>query len=171
MLLYESKQRFLMGDNEYRNLRAKIVPFVVDGPLAIRLIKPPPMEIDIDGPRHPAKWTNVPKSIDPVMGKTTHALLEVDIDLLSVKAIRRVINIVRPHLQSITIDLAVIVSKPQHSEIEEPSACLGLWRIDKVDFESCAVFPEKTIDETAQQLKLLMSQILEENVAVEVAAG
>lgn len=132
------------------------------------------MEVDIDGPRHPSKWTNVPKSVDPQTGRTNHALLEVDIDLLSERTIRRVINLIRSSLSSMTVDLAFIVSKPKHSEVEEPSACLGLWRIDKVDFESCAVFPEKTVDETAQELKLMLSQmeeVREEEIVVAVAAG
>jgi len=149
-----------MGDDDYRNARAKLIPYVVHGPLAIRLIKPPPMEIMLHGLRHPVTWTNVPK--EDAMGRTKCALIECSIDLISDRDVRRVINIVKPHLPGITIDLAFIISKPRDSEIEEPSACLGLWRIDKVDFESCAVLPEKTIDETANELKLMMSQLEDE---------
>lgn len=126
---------------------------MVTGPLAIRMIKPPPIEVDVHGPRHPATWHSESSSVDATTGKTNRAILECDIDLLSEKAIRRVINIVRPHLRSITIDCALVVSAPQWSDVEEPCCCLGLWRIDKVDFESCAVFPEKTIDEAADELK------------------
>mmetsp|Transcript_20625 Transcript_20625/g.44801 ORF Transcript_20625/g.44801 Transcript_20625/m.44801 type:complete len:644 (+) Transcript_20625:229-2160(+) len=164
-------KRFLMGDDEYRNSRAKLIPYVVDGPLAIRLIKPKPVEVRIDGPRHPATWEKKPKSVDPSTGKIRHPLLEVDIDLISANAVRKIINLIRPHLHSITIDLAFIISQPKGSEIEEPSACVGLWRIDKVDFESCAVFPEKTIDEAAEELKMYVSLLEEENLAVEAAAA
>lgn len=85
--------------------------------------------------------------------------MEVDIDLFSEKTIRKVINIVRPHIAKITIDIALIISKPQDSEMEEPSACLGLWRIENVDFEDCAVFPELTVREAAKEISILMSMI------------
>lgn len=151
------EQRFLSGDAEYQ-ARAKIIPCIVDGPLAIRMIRPPkPKEVLIHTPRHPATWTRVPKSVDPTTGKTNCAILECDVDFVSDKSIRKLINIVRPYVQSITIDMAFIISKPENSSIDEPCACLGLWRIDQVDFESCAVFPERTIDEVAEEMKLIMS--------------
>jgi hypothetical protein len=66
---------------------------------------------------------------------------------------------VRPHMRSITIDIAFIIPKPKLSEIEEPSACLGLWSIDKVDFERYAVFPERTIGKTVLELSLITSKL------------
>ena len=84
-----NQQRFLNGDNKYRNGRCKVIPYVVDGPLAIRLIKPKPLEVSVDGPRHPSTWENVPQSFNPTTGKTNHAIVEVDIDVLSEKTIRK----------------------------------------------------------------------------------
>ena len=160
-------KRFLLGDNDYRNARAKVIPYVVDGPLAIRVIKPKPLEVDLWGPRHPSKWEDVPKSVDPKTGKVNHVVLECDIDLLANKTIRKIINIVRPHIGSIVADLALIVSAPKHSEIEEPSCCLGLWRIDRVDFEQCAVVPEKTIHEAARELTDVLSTIMKDEDRME----
>lgn len=114
-------KRFLAGDDEYRNLRTYIVPHIVDGPLAVRLIKPPPVQVLIDGPRHPAKWTKHSKRVDPRTGKSNAALMEVDVDLLTNKRIRQIISIVRPHLASITIDLALVIAAPKESEVEEVS--------------------------------------------------
>ena len=160
-------KRFLLGDNDYRNARAKVIPYVVDGPLAIRMIKPKPLEVDLWGPRHPSKWEDVPKSVDPKTGKVNHVVLECDIDLLANKTIRKIINIVRPHIGSIVADLALIVSAPKHSEVEEPSCCLGLWRIDRVDFEQCAVVPEKTIHEAARELTDVLSTIMTDEERME----
>ena len=70
----------------------------------------------------------------------------------------RRINDIRPHMPSLTIDVAFVASKPKNSTIEEPSVCLGIWRIDKVDFERCAVFPESTIEETAHALSMLFQE-------------
>ena len=136
----------------------KLIPCLVDGPLPKRLLKPKPIEVNVHGPRHPTLWIDLPKIIDPISHKPSHAIVECDIDFISEKSFRKVLNMVRPHMWSIKIDFALIISKPKLSEIEEPSACLGLWRIDKVDFESCAVFPERTIDKTAFVLSLIMSK-------------
>mmetsp|Transcript_11850 Transcript_11850/g.22499 ORF Transcript_11850/g.22499 Transcript_11850/m.22499 type:complete len:177 (-) Transcript_11850:148-678(-) len=167
----KQKQRFLSGDEDYRNARCKIIPHVVDGPLAIRLIKPRPMEVNIDGPRHPATWHQVPKIADPLTNETTSAaVLECDIDVgMSNKQMRKIINVIRPHIESVTIDVALIVGTPKDSEVEEPSACIGLWRIEKVDFESAAVFPELAVEDAAEKVKMIMSGMEMEEV-VEVAA-
>lgn len=164
-------KRFLSGDEDYRNARCKIIPHVVDGPLAIRLIKPRPMEVNIDGPRHPATWHQVPKIADPLTNETTSAaVLECDIDVgMSNKQMRKIINVIRPHIESVTIDVALIVGTPKDSEVEEPSACIGLWRIEKVDFESAAVFPELAVEDAAEKVKMIMSGMEMEEV-VEVAA-
>jgi len=135
----------------------KLIPCLVDGPLPIRLLKPKPIEVKVHGPRHPTLWIDVPKIVDPISHKPSHAIVECDIDFISKKSFRKVLNMVCPHMWSITIGIAIIISKPKLSEIEEPSACLGLRRIDKVDFERYAVFPERTIDKTALELSLIMS--------------
>jgi len=162
-------KRFLAGDDDYRNHRIKVVPFIVNGPLAIRVIKPAPREVNVYGPRHPAKWLQVPKSIDSCTRKANAAILECNIDLFSNANVRKIINIVRPHLPGITIDVALIISAPKESEIEEPSACLGLWRIEKVDFESAAVFPELPLEDALERVTMLMSA-MEGNSAVKVSA-
>lgn len=140
----------------------KCIPCLVDGPLPIRLLKPKPIEMNVHGPRHPALWTDVQKSVDPFSHKSSHVIIECDVDFISEKSFRKISNMIRPHMRSITIDIALIISKPMNSEIEEPSACLGLWRIDKVDFERCAIFPERTIDETALELSIILSKLDEE---------
>ena len=148
-----------MGDDEYRNSRCKVIPHIVDGPLAIRMIKPKPAEHLVWGPRHPATWSSANKSIDPVTGKAKAAILEVDVDLFSNKTVRKVINIFRPHISDITVDIALVVSTPKDSDVEEPCACLGLWRMEKVDFESCAIFPELQVEEAAKEINLILSQM------------
>lgn len=151
-------KRFLMGNNEYRNARLKVIPCLVDGPLAIRLIKPKPMEVCVHTDKHPAFWTDVDMSIDSFTNKTSQMVMEVDIDFISNRSYRKLFSLVRPHMPSLTIDVAFVASKPKNSTIEEPSVCLGIWRIDKVDFERCAVFPESTIEETAHALSMLFQE-------------
>ena len=159
-----NQQRFLIGDEEYRNSRLKLILCLVDGPLPIRLLKPKPVELNVHGPRHPTLWTDVQKSVDSFSHKSSQVIIECDIDFISEKSYRKILNMIRPHMRSITIDIAFIISKPTNSEIEEPSACLGLWRIEKVDFERCAIFPDRTIDETALELSMILSKLDEEEL-------
>jgi hypothetical protein len=141
--------------------------------MAIRLIKPKPKDFTLNGIRHPVTWHEVPKSIDPKTGRVSSALLEFDIDLFSNIAMRKVTGMVRPHLSKITIDLALILSKPHGSEVDEPSACIGMWRIDKVDFESCAVFPQKSVDELVEEMKsfIALEEIGHDRTKVKVPFG
>lgn len=118
------EQRFLAGDEEYRKARCKIIPYVVDGPLAVQLIKPKPVEVTLDGPRHPNRWHQVPKC----KARGQAAILECDIDVgLSNKKVRKILNIIRPHIESVTIDVALIVDTLTHQEEEEVSVVSARW--------------------------------------------
>lgn len=68
-----------------------------------------------------------------VTKKTEHAILELDMNFVSSRRIRRSLSISRPHLQSITIDIAFIISKP------------GIFRVDKVDIKKFTVKNLKAI--------------------------
>ena len=39
---------------------------------------------------------------------------------------------------------------------QQPSACLALWRIEKVDFEEAAVFPELPVEDALEEVKTIM---------------
>lgn len=41
--------------------------------------------------------------------------------------------------------------------LAQPCACLALWRIDRVDFEGAAVFPELPVEEAIDKVKLMLS--------------
>ena len=107
---------------------------------------------------HPATWFDVPPAHDPITKKKEHAILELDMNFVSSRGVRRILSIARPHLQSITIDIAFIITKPVDSQDEEPNACLGLFRVDKVDFEKFAVTPVSTLEESMEEIKSIMDQ-------------
>lgn len=140
-------KRWLRADDEYRRSRLKVIPYIVDGPIAIRLIKPKAAELTVHGEKTPVKFAMVPGN------QNDAPLMECDIDLVSNATIRKLANMIRHHLKSIVIDVAFIISKPSGSAEEEPSACLGCWRIDRIDFEKAGVFPEKPLEEIADTMK------------------
>ena len=153
-------KRFFSGDEDYQRKRAKIIPMVVKAPYVVKMISPDPSEMTMHSDRHPMSIKKINKVVDPKTGETTAAaVMECGVDFYTSAAIGRLINIVMPHLGSITIDLAFVIAPPWGAEGEsanEPSACLGVWRIDKVDFREFAQMPEKPIEVVEKEIKDIM---------------
>jgi hypothetical protein len=53
------------------------------------------------------------------------------------------------HLKSVSLDLGVVVQKPNGQEEEEPQACIGVCRFDKIDPKNCSKFPDRYAAEAA----------------------
>ena len=160
-------KRFFTGDEDYQRRRAKIIPMVVKAPYVVKIIAPDPSEMTMHTGRHPMSIKKVNKVVDPATGKTTAAaVMEFGVDFYTSAAIGRIINIVMPHWGSITVDLAIVIAPPwgaEGEEADEPSACLGVWRIDKVDFMSFAQLPEKPIEEVEEEIKDIMKSFAAES--------
>ena len=159
-------KRFFTGDLEYQQLRLKVLPMVVKAPYMVKLIAPDPTLNAIHQPMSPVTIKKINKVVDPATGKTKEAaVMELGVDFYTSKAIGRLINIVMPHLGSITLDIAFVIAAPWGEEGTEPSACLGVWRIDKVDFMSCAQLPEKPIEQVEEEIKDIMKSFAVERQA------
>ena len=59
------------------------------------------------------------------------------------KTMRGFTSLVKRYLCKISVDLAVTVDTPDTQEEQELSACLGMWRFDKVDLSECPRLPER----------------------------
>lgn len=163
-------KRFLSGDDEYRNKRFKVLPSLVDAPLPIRMIAPAKSEVTIQGSMLPLSWYEKRESMTHDRRKHKKALLEVDCDITSNKTIRKVTSMVRRYINKITIDVALVIGKPDDQKEDEPSACLGLLRFDKVDLETCAILPQKTDKDWADEASVIISSLSVPQL-VEVAEG
>ena len=60
-------------------------------------------------------------------------------------------------MKNVRIDCAMIVEKPYLSEVEEPAACLGLWRMDRVDMSKAALVPEKDEEQLLREMSVLLN--------------
>lgn len=74
-------------------------------------------------------------------------MLEVELDCMSSKAMRGMASIIKKNLSGIVLDIAVVIEKPDGATEEEPTACLGMWRFDRVDIETCPMLPERQVSE------------------------
>jgi hypothetical protein len=70
-------------------------------------------------------------------------IVEVTLDMVGNRAIRGMASLVKRYLNSISVDLAAIISKPDDQEEDEPEACLGLWRLHHIDISKCPPLPDR----------------------------
>ena len=142
-------KRFLNGDTEYRNERLKVIPSIVDGPLAVKVLAPPKKEMLLNCAFLPVSWRQY-ASETTSKGRKLCPALEVTLDCLSNRAMRSMAGIVKRNLQRLSIDMAAVIGKPITQEEDEPQACLGLWRLDHVDIASCPQFPHRFAKEASK---------------------
>jgi len=110
-------QRFLRGDDDYRNARLKIIPSLVDGPMPIRMAAPAKRERPVHNPDLiPVSW----RKLQNDGHKNPH--LEATLDCLSGKAIRSAASLVKRFLVKLSIDVAIVLSRPEDQTEPEPSA-------------------------------------------------
>ena len=142
---------FLAKNDDYRNERFKFIPAVVEGPMAVKILAPPKKERVIHGQVISLDWKKYDKEVDPVSGQPLQPLISVTVDCVSNSAIRKMANIVKKYLASLTLDLALVISAPPNcvnSDADEHKACLGLFRFEKVDVSSCPNFPTDESDQS-----------------------
>ena len=73
---------------------------------------------------------------------------------------RSVASIVKRYLGSIVGDAAILIEKPYLQEEEEPTACLGMCRFDRIDVNSCPDIPPRLEDgETPEQRDMLRASV------------
>ena len=121
-------QRFLSGTDEYRNKRLKIIPSLVDGPYIIKTLTPPAKEMVCGCESLPLTWTK--HDANPGRG---HCLaLELVLDCVTFRSVRTAAGLLKRNLTSICMDVAIVVSTPDGQSDEEPQACLGMWRFDRI---------------------------------------
>ena len=126
-------KRFLRGSDQYRNLRLKLVPSLIDAPRAVKLVAPPKREFTVSRSILPVYWkkypaeertveesfhddeyeddtsTGTPRSTSKMF---CHPLLECRLDCLSVRAMRLMASIVKNNLHRMTIDVALVIGQP-----------------------------------------------------------
>lgn len=119
-----------------------MLPYVVDGPLPIRMLAPPKRERTVHCDLLPTKWRQSEGMTRPD-GRYLHPCLELELDLMANKTMRGFSSLVKRHLCKLSVDVAVVIDKPDLQEEEEPSACVGMWRFDKVDVSQCPHLPER----------------------------
>lgn len=136
-------KRFLNGDDEYRNGRFKCLPVLVDGPGPIKYIAPPKVAVTVVTPNLPSSWRFHPPKVDE-NGKTVlHPCLELECKMCS-RAHKSVAAVVKRYLVWIVGDCALLIEKPWGQKEDEPRACVGTIRFDRIDISTCPEMPPRS---------------------------
>jgi len=147
-------KRFICGDDQYRGERLKIFPALVDGPLAMKMLIPSKKEITIQGASLPLEWNKHPaqeqqQQEQQPTGETKKKkkplkpCYSVDLNVNQSRVVSKSSSFAKRYMKSITLDLALLISKPTGQTEDEPAACLGLFRLQKIDLHQCPELPDR----------------------------
>jgi hypothetical protein len=143
-------KRFLIGDSIYRNERLKLIPSIVEGPLAVKVLAPPKKEVRLNCASLPVSWQQYDPEITS-KGRKLCPALEVTWDCVSGRSMRTMASIVKRNLHYLSVDMAIVIGQPKGKEEDELIACLGLWRMDHIEVSTCPHFPDYLADEASSK--------------------
>lgn len=139
-------KRFLNGTDDYRNARFKMIPSIVDAPFAVKLVAPAKAEKTVHCDYVKVDWKKYEKE-ETSSGRKLCIALEATLDLMSTSFIRSAASLVKNNLKLLTVDVAIVISKPDTQEEEEHMACIGCWRFSHVDIKTCPHMPDRYVAE------------------------
>lgn len=111
--------------------------------MPIRMVAPPKREKVVNCDWMPIIWNQRDEEMDATTGNRLCAQLEATLDCMTSRAIRSMAGLVKRYLHILSIDVAVVIAKPDGVEEDEPSACLGLWRFNHIDVSECPQLPDR----------------------------
>lgn len=118
--------------------------------MAVKILAPPKKEFPVHSEGFlPVSWV---KHGEEFKGERKLSIaLEAELDCVSSKAMRGMAAIVKRNLSSLAIDCAVVIGQPLDKQVEEPQACLGLWRFDHIDVAKCPRLPDRFATEASRR--------------------
>jgi hypothetical protein len=73
-------------------------------------------------------------------------------DCVSSRSMRTATGIATRSATRLSMDVATVIGKPAGQEDDEGElqACLGLWRMDRIDVSNCPQFPDRLANEASR---------------------
>lgn len=115
---------WLQGDQDYRNERLKLIPFVAEGPWVVRNM--------VTG-RPAIIGKKLPVTYDRVAGTEAEApLLMATLDIgSSSAAAKRIVSVCRRYMSSLTVDIGFVIQAEEQSQL--PEQMMGSIRVHHAD--------------------------------------
>lgn len=118
--------RWLLGDDQYKTDRLKLIPNVVEGPWIVKkLVAGTPTII---GKKLPINYQYVPKE------GSRQAFFECNLDVgNSTEAAKKIVSVCRRYMTALTVDIGFVIEGTTPDEL--PEQMMGAIRIHKIDSE------------------------------------
>mmetsp|Transcript_6986 Transcript_6986/g.20513 ORF Transcript_6986/g.20513 Transcript_6986/m.20513 type:complete len:207 (-) Transcript_6986:1348-1968(-) len=117
--------KWLAGDQEYKNDRLKLIPYVAEGPWVVRqMVTGTPAII---GKKLPISYKYTPSSTDK---EADFLVIDLDIGNSSATA-KRIVSICRRYMSALTVDIGFVIQANEENEL--PECMLGSIRIHRAD--------------------------------------
>ena len=116
--------KWLMGDDEYKTDRLKLIPNVADGPWIVRNLVPNTPAII--GKKLPITYTYNPQE------GSKQDFLECNLDVgNSTKAAQKIVSVCRRYMTALTVDIGFVIEGKNEDEL--PEEMMGAIRIHHLD--------------------------------------
>jgi len=124
--------RYLLGDNKQKDSTLKLIPRVMEGPWIVKSVVGKPAII---GNKLPINY--VYKPADKKKGYSEY--LELDLDIVSSAAGRKILSVCRSYTETLTLDLGFVIQGNATDEL--PEQMLGAIRIHSLNPMIAPPFP------------------------------
>ena len=130
--------KFLQGDQEYRDARLKLLPYVVDGPWIVKAAVGPGKSPALLGKVIPLQYyfhdANPRKK----------AVYEVDVIITASAIAKGILSVVKSQTKALTIGFAFIIEAAEQTELPETVLCS--FQMHYINLDDCPVLPECNLD-------------------------
>ena len=134
--------KFLQGDQEYRDARLKLLPYVVDGPWIVKTAVGPGKSPALLGKVIPLQYYfhDASSSSSP----RRKAVYEVDVIITASAIAKGILSVVKSQTKALTIGFAFIIEAAEQSELPETVLCS--FQMHYINLDHCPVLPECHLD-------------------------
>lgn len=130
--------KFLQGDQEYRDARLKLLPYVVEGPWIVKTAVGPGKSPALLGKVIPLQYY----FRDP--DETNKGVYEVDVIITASTIAKGILSVVKGHTKSVSIAFAFIIEAAEQEELPETVLCS--FQVHNLCLEDCPMLPEYNLD-------------------------
>lgn len=104
---------------------------------------PPKKDISVEGNLVPCSWKKYELEVTSD-GIRLAPVLELEVDLVSSRTMRGMASLVKRYLPSISVDVAIVLQKPDGQVEDEPEACLCFWKFHHLEITGSPPLPDRS---------------------------
>jgi len=125
--------KFVDGDQQYRDARLKLLPIVINGPWIVKRAVGPGSSPALLGQSIPLQYYFTPST------KTKKGVYEVDVIITASRIAKGILSVVKGHTKHLTIALGFIIEGTNEEEL--PETVLASCQIHSLHLERCMKLP------------------------------